>query len=443
MKKLSVLSVALIALGLAVSCGKAGSKQKNHNYMWFDCEANYATLSTPDSIKFYLEKVHALGFDNVVVDVKSIMGEVLYDSSIAPYMGEFEGTSRERSYDMMGYFIKYGHEVGLNVFASLNVFAGGHNFFDRGIIYTDHAAWQSICYEKGRLVPISSIKTNYNGMLNPSNPEVQAYQKAILEEFVRKYPECDGLIFDRVRYDGMTADFSDLSREQFEKYAGVRVENFPEDILSWYDQNGSLRSEWARGPLFNKWCEWRAGVIHDFVSDVHTSLKAINPNLVIGDYTGAWYPTYYQVGVNWAADSYDPSVDFDWATADYKKTGYAQMLDIYMTGLYYSYITKEDIDNAIGIKGQSSEAGLKLDLTYCYSVEGGAELARKVTCGVVPVIGSIYVEQYLGEMDKFAPAVVQAIKSTEGVMVFDIVHLGKHHLWDDLEQAMREAGQIQ
>lgn len=431
-----LILTSVLMFGVTVSAS-------NRNYMWFDCEANYKTLSSPDSIKFYLERVHSLGFDNVVVDVKSIMGEVLYDSRIAPYMSPFEGVERPRDYDMMGWFIKYGHELGMNVLASLNVFCGGHNYMDRGIIYTDHREWQSICYDKGKLVPISEIKTNYNGMINPANPEIQEYELSILKEFVTAYPQCDGLIFDRVRYDGMTTDFSPLSRALFEEWLGHGVENFPEDILSWYDAKGRLRKEWARGKYFNQWCEWRAGVIHDFIERTHRELKAINPRLQIGDYTGAWYPTYYQVGVNWAADSYDPAVDFDWATPTYKNTGYAQLLDIYMTGLYYSYITKDDIDRAVGgPKGQSSEAGLHLELKYCYSVEGGAELAKQITKGVVPVTGSIYVEQYMGEMDKFAPAVEQAIRSTGGVMIFDVVHLGKHGLWDDLEKAMKNTNQI-
>lgn len=430
------LTILLLSFAAA-----SGSIASNRNYMWFDCEANYRMLSNPDSIRFYLDKVHRLGFDNVVVDVKSIMGEVLYDSRIAPYMSPFDGIERSRDYDMMGIFIKYGHEMGMNVLASLNVFCGGHNFMKRGIIYSDHKDWQSICYDKGKLVPISKVKGNYNGMINPSNPDVQEYQLAILKEFVSKYPECDGLIFDRVRYDGMTADFSDLSRRQFEEYLGHKVENFPEDILSWY-KNGKLRKEWARGKYFNQWCEWRAGVIHDFVARTHGELKAINPKLQIGDYTGAWYPTYYQVGVNWAADTYDPSVDFDWATPTYKNTGYAQLLDVYMTGLYYTYITKDDIDKATGTKGQSTEAGLHLELKYCYSVEGGAELAKRITKGVVPVTGSIYVEQYLGGMDRFAPALEQAIISTGGVMLFDISHLNKHGLWDELETSMRKTNQI-
>ncbi len=439
MKRFRTYLLASVTAALTLVSCTGGGKSLNDNYMWFDCEANYSTLSHPDSIRFYLEKCRTLGFDNVVVDVKSIMGEVLYDSEIAPYMGDWEGVTRPRDYDMTGHFIRFGHELGMRVFASLNVFAGGHNFFDRGIIYSDKAAWQSICYEKGELVPISSIKTNYNGMLNPSNPEVRRYQLDILREFVTKYPEIDGLIFDRVRYDGITADFSDLSRRQFEEYAGIRVENFPEDILSWYDSDGKLRDGWVLGQLGKKWIEWRAGVIRDFVAEAHRELKAINPDLIIGDYTGAWYPTYWQLGVNWASRNYDPCKvpEYrEWAGENYHETGYAELLDIYMTGLYYSLITKDDVDRATGVVGQRSEAGMDNSLTYCYSVEGGAELAKEVTMGVVPVVGSIYVEQYLGDFGKFRPAVEQALKSTGGVMIFDIVHLNRHHLWDELAEAM-------
>ena len=434
-----ILSITA-AVALTVCC--SGEKTYNHNYMWFDCEANYATLSHPDSIRFYLEKCKNLGFDNVVVDVKSIMGEVLYDSEIAPYMGDWEGVERSRDYDMLGYFIEYGHEMGLKVFGSLNVFAGGHNYFDRGIVYMDKAAWQSICYHNGVLTPISEIKSNYNCMMNPSNPEVQEYQIEVLKEFARKYPEVDGLIFDRVRYDGITADFSELSKKQFEEYAGLTVENYPEDILSWYDEDGNLRENWVPGKYGKKWVEWRATVIHDFVEKAHEALKEINPDLIIGDYTGAWYPTYWQLGVNWASKDYDPYQVPEyqaWATEDYHKTGYAEMLDIYMTGLYYSMITKDDVDKATGVVGQRSEAGMDNSLTYCYSVEGGAEIAKEITKGVVPVIGSIYVEQYLGDFTPFGPAVTQALKSTDGVMIFDIVHLNKHKLWDVLEQAMKNA----
>lgn len=431
--------VFLLLSVMAVSCSE-GQKQErvNSNFMWFDCEANYERLSYPDSIRFYLQKCKDAGFDNVVVDVKSIMGEVLYDSRIAPYMGEWDGWYRRQDYDMLSYFIKYGHESGMKVYASLNIFAGGHNWYDRGIIYKEHPEWQSIVYDAGELKPISEIKSNYNGMLNPANPEVRQYQLDILDEFARKYKDLDGIIFDRVRYDGITSDFSDLSRQMFEEYAGVKVEKFPEDIIYWEKDPSSGELNYREGRYFRKWVEWRASVIKDFISDAHAMLKGINPDLEIGDYTGAWYPTYYQLGVNWASTEYDPSQDYDWATPEYRNTGYAELLDIYMTGLYYTLVTKAEVDAATGVKGPRTEAAMDNSLTYCYSVEGGAELVRKITCGAAPVIGSLYVEQYKDDWSGFTRAVRQVLEDTDGLMVFDIVHIINHGLWDELSAAVHD-----
>ena len=435
--KIKHIFFAFAAAVAAIGCSQEPPKEYNSNYMWFDCEANYERLSDPDSIYFYMKKTKEAGFDNVVVDVKSIMGEVLYDSRIAPYMGEWEGHYRRQDYDMLGYFIKYGKELGMQVFGSLNIFAGGHNFFDRGIIYKQHPEWQSIVYDRGVLTPISEMKHHYNGMMNPANPEVQEYQLSILKEFAQLYPEVDGIIFDRVRFDGITSDFSQLSKQLFEEYAGVTVENYPDDVLYWA-KDGKGELQWRRGPHFNKWVEWRAMNIHNFVEKAHKMLKEVNPDLIIGDYTGAWYPTYYQLGVNWASKNYDPSERYDWATENYKNTGYAEMLDVYMTGLYYTLVSKDDVDNARGVVGMRGEAGMDPnDLTYCYSVEGGAELAKGLTGR--PVIGSIYVEQYMNDFSVFGPAVTQAMKSSDGLMIFDIVHLIKHGLWDELAEAMAAA----
>jgi uncharacterized lipoprotein YddW (UPF0748 family) len=441
--KTRILIPILVAIGtVAVSCSPAQTPAQMAGkslYMWFDCEANYERLSTPDSIAHYLDRVAALGFTDVVVDVKSIMGETLYDSAIAPYMGEWKGTTRARDYDMMGIFITEGHRRGLGVHGSLNVFAGGHNFFDRGVIYTDHPQWQSQVYWQGEIIPISSMKWNYNGMMNPANPEVQRYQLDILAEFAAKYPEVDGVILDRVRFDNITSDFSPLSRELFEKYAGIRLADFPDDVLYWEKttgKDGADQWEWKRGPHFNKWVEWRAMVIREFVGKVHDTLKEVNPDMAVGDYTGAWYPTYYQLGVNWASREYDPSTEFDWATPEYKNSGYAELLDIYMTGLYYTHVTKADVDNANAAVGARGEPGQDPSRNYWYSIEGGAALAREITRGVVPVTGSIYVEQYDGDAALFERAVEQAIVSSDGLMVFDIVHIINRDWWEPLRRGV-------
>ena len=442
MKKFRFLLVAVAALLALNSCT---TEQTKPVYMWVDCEANFERMSYPDSIAFYTEKMHQIGVTDIVVDVKSIMGETLYDSMYAPYMAEFEGTVRPREYDMMRYFIDEGHKRGMRVHGSLNIFAGGHIFFNRGIIFNEHPEWQSIVYRPdGSLVPISEIKTNYNGMLNPSNPEVREYQKNILVEFTERYPDADGIIFDRLRYDNITSDFSPLSREQFEAWSGLKLEKYPEDIIYW--ENGHMR----HGKYFKEWVEWRATIIKTFVEEAHAAIHAVNPNILIGDYTGAWYPTYYQLGVNWASTQYDPSERYpEWASENYYKTGYADLLDIYMTGLYYTLVTKDEVDAAQGrVIGERGESGMDPnDLTYCYSVEGGAELAQAITCGVVPVAGSLYVEQYkkkdadgkqVDDPEQFGKAVAQVMKSCEGgLMIFDLVHIINHDWWDILETNMK------
>lgn len=424
-----------LAAALTAACSQKVPDNGKPLYMWFDCEANYARLSNPDSIRYYAEKLRDLGFTDLVVDVKSIMGETLYKSDIAPYMGEWKGITRPETYDMLAHFIRIGHELGLRVHGSLNVFAGGHNFFDRGIIYGEHADWQSQVYTEGRIVPISSIKSNYNGMLNPANPEVQAYELAILREFAAKYPDVDGIIFDRVRYDNITSDFSTLSKELFEAYIGGKVEHFPEEILRW-EQDAEGKWSWSEGPLFRRWIEWRASVIKGFIVEARKQLKEINPRLLVGDYTGAWYPTYYYVGVNWASERFDPAQYFDWATPEYRKTGYAEQLDIYMTGLYYTLVTKAEVDAANSAVGQRTEAGMTDDQSYWYCIEGGAEWARRLTAGVVPVTGSIYVDQYGNDAERFTRAVAEALRDTDGLMLFDIVHIIQRDWWPVLAEGI-------
>lgn len=435
MKKLLYFAIALMAFA---SCNSQTPEKRL--YMWLDCEANFERLSTPDSIDYYIARIKDLGFTDVVADVKSIMGEVLYKSDIAPYMGEWEGVVRPLEYDMLAEVEAACRKHGLGCFASLNVFAGGHNFVKRGIIYNEHPEWQSIGWWHNKLVPVNEMHFNYNGMVNPANPEVREYQLAILEEFARKYPTIDGLIFDRVRYDDIWADFSPLSLADFATYAGLDKAPEPAEIMTWYEDE---KGKWRHKPEehFKLWMEYRANVIKSFIVEAHERIKAINPNLILGDYTGAWYPTYYYVGVNWASEKYNPAEEFEWASDNYYKTGYADLLDVYMTGLYYTPVTKLEVDTHFPDIGQRMEAGMDAEArNYWYCVEGAAELAEQITCGVVPVVGSIYVEQYMNDEERFGRAVTQAIESCKGgMMLFDLCHIVNHNWWDTLRLAIERA----
>ncbi|MDG5799161.1 alpha amylase family protein [Marinilabiliaceae bacterium ANBcel2] len=433
--------ISRVALFLSVvfitSCDKYEKVDESKEmFMWFDVEANFERLSYPDSIAYYLDKVKEAGFTDVVLDIKSITGEVTYQSDYAPYMKDWHGVERDVKYDLPRIFIDESKKRDLKVHASLNIFSGAHNFYERGIIYTDeYAHWQSQNYWEGEIIPISEMHWNYNGMLNPALPEAQQYQLAILQEVATKYSDFDGILLDRGRYDGITSDFSLESKKMFEEYSGITVNDFPDDILYWEESNDEY--EWKRGQYFNKWIEWRAMVIHDFFRDARETIKNVNPDIGFGAYTGAWYPVYYELGVNWASKNYDPSQYYDWATEDYKNSGYAEMLDIYLSGLYFFEVTIAEVEamnqEAMRTRG---EAAMGEGRDYWYSVEGSAQLAKEVTKGVVPLTGTLYVDQYQQDSEQFERAVAMALRESDGLGIFDIVHIIDKDWWDVLKRGI-------
>lgn len=400
--------------------------------MWFDATANFERLSNPDSIRFYLDKIRALGFTDVVVDIKPITGEVLYESAIAPRMREWNSFVRP-DFDFVQTFISETHSRSMRIHASLNIFVAGHNFYDRGVVYDMHPEWATMVYTDTGTMPITSVKKKYSAMTNPADPAVRRYELSILAEVTARYQDLDGIILDRVRFDGISADFSPLSRREFEKYIDMPVARFPEDIYEWKTAaNGSTVR--VDGPHFRQWLEWRAQVIYEFIKAARQTVKNINPALSFGDYTGAWYPLYYEMGANWASKTFDPSAEYPWATPEYKKYGYAELLDLYTTGNYFFDVTKDELSQTG--KAVATESGSGGGKEPWYSVEGSCEMAMSVTKGVVPVYGGIYVEQYAGHPEQFSKAVAMNLEKTDGLMVFDIVHIINHGWWNALEKGV-------
>ncbi|AKQ46575.1 S-layer protein [Rufibacter radiotolerans] len=442
-------SAVLVFLAITMSmCGKpqatssldsaaADKKNKNRNLLYFDATANFKRFSFQDSIRYYLVKSKDAGVTDVVVDVKPISGEVLYPSKIAPVMNEWAGFTKTEKFDLLTAFIQEAHQLGMTVHASTNIFVAGHNHFNRGPVYADPAKknWQSLNYTPQGMTPITQIKTKYSAMVNPALPEVQQYELSILKELVTRYPKLDGVILDRVRYDGLESDFSQASRQAFEKHLGRPVAKFPADIYTYSKDEKPVR---VPGPLFKQWVEWRAKVIYDFVYQARTELKKINPKLIFGDYTGSWYPTYYEVGVNWASKEYDPSATYDWATPTYKNYGYAEALDLYTTGSYYFEVEKKEAKNINVTTVNRTEAGQGKGTEDWYTVEGSAEMAMKITKGKVPVYAGVYVDQYKGHSEQFVKALKMCRAKSDGAMVFDIVHVINEGWWKELKRGLTE-----
>ncbi|MFD2552861.1 alpha amylase family protein [Sphingobacterium tabacisoli] len=436
--RLTLLFISVLFL----SCSSAAKEEKTTNYfinrniLWFDATANFDRFCVKDSIVYYLKKSKDAGVTDIVVDVKPITGEVLYPSKIAPVMtswGESK-VQKDLSWDMLTVFIEEGQKLGLKVHASTNVFVAGHNYFDRGVVYSDtaKAAWQTMSYLPEGFKLITEQKNKYSAMINPALPEVQAYELSILKELVGLYPKLDGIILDRVRFDNLNADFSPKSKALFEKHLGKEITDFPVDIFSF---KGKERID---GPLFNDWLQWRATIIHDFILEARNEIKGINPNIVFGDYTGSWYPLYYDVGVNFASKDYDPSLDFPWANKAYKNTGYAEYLDLFTTGNYYFEVEKSELLQKADTTEKTLESGLVVKKDDWYTVEGSAELVNKVTMGKVPVYAGLYVEQYKEHPEQFIKALKMCRSKSQGAMVFDIVHIINYGWWEQLAEGLKK-----
>lgn len=438
MLKLTYFLIAVTVFFASCSATKKADEKSqffiDRNILWYDATANFDRFTHKDSIIYYLEKSKEVGITDVVIDVKPITGEVLYPSKIAPVMSSWgdSGVTKDLSWDMLSFFIEEGHKLGLKVHASTNVFVAGHNYYDRGVVYQDDAkaAWQTLSYLPEGFVKITDQKSKYSAMINPALAQVRNYELSILKELVTLYPTLDGIILDRVRFDNLNADFSDSSKVAFEKYIGHPVKHFPQDIYSF---EGKDRKE---GTLYKQWLTWRASIIHDFIYTARDELKAINPNISFGDYTGSWYPLYFDVGVNFASKDYDPSKEFDWATENYKNYGYAEALDLFTTGNYYFEVEKEELKSKKDTSKKTLESGLVVEKEDWYTVEGSAELVNKVTLGKVPVYAGLFVEQYKDHPAQFVKALKMCRQKSEGAMIFDIVHIINYGWWDELKSGL-------
>ncbi|MCK4641644.1 MAG: family 10 glycosylhydrolase [Candidatus Marinimicrobia bacterium] len=426
--------IAFLTVMLASQC----SKPSKPAYLWIDASANFEHLSTEDSIKVVMKKIRDAGVTAIIVDLKPISGEVIYSSKIADQALEWKGFTRDADFDYPAIMIREARKRRLKVYAAMNVFSEGWKSQNRGIIYTTHPEWQTMLNAPGGIVPTTEYRAGYSAFVNPALPDVQDYELSLMEEILTIY-KFDGIILDRVRYDNIKSDFTDYSKQEFERYLGYEVANWPRDIYFWkLSQMG--RWEMEVGVHFKEWLTWRTKVIYDFLNRAREQVKTINPKLQFASYVGAWYPTYYELGVNWASREYDPSETYAWASAEYKQYGYAELLDFLLTGCYFYHLTYEEMQAEYdGTTDFIQRAGLKKLLDPINTVEGSAQMSMNVTMGKIPVYGSIYVQKYIDREDplQFEKAIRMCIDKTGGVMIFDLIHIIDFDWWDELKNGLK------
>lgn len=417
-------------LTVCIFANNTSSKGKRY-FLWLDGHANFERLATEEGIKKILLKAKTAGITDIITDLRGTDGHVLYPGGIAPVLTEYEGFKRPVDYDFPAIIIKEARRLGLGVYFSLNVFSEGNKVAKFGLTYTKHPEWQVQVYTKNGIVPITESDEEIAAFVNPILPEVRKYIFSIIEELLHRYNP-DGIVLDRARYPNISGDFSTLSKETFEKFIGKTISKWPEDIYKIDTTSGIQR---IPGVHYQKWLMWRAKNIHDFFEELRGKVKAVNPQIDFSVYVGSWYPYYYDMGVNWASTQYHPEKEYDWADSAYNKTGFAEIVDRMFIGNYFFDVAEQE---AIDSHTPSPESWMKPEDYWWYSVEGSSKIAKKVTCSVIPLYGSLYVQQYLDENNpqQFVKAMKQVIKDTNGLMIFDVVHLEQNDWWKYVQQAI-------
>jgi uncharacterized lipoprotein YddW (UPF0748 family) len=121
--------------------------------------------------------------------------------------------------------------------------------------------------------------------LCPSHPENFKLELESMLEVVRKY-DVDGIHFDYIRYPDGNSCYCDGCRKRFEEEKGVKVENWPQDVIS--------------GPLKDLYADWRREQITKLVKAVSEEARKIKPSIKISAAVFQDYPNCREyVGQDW------------------------------------------------------------------------------------------------------------------------------------------------
>ena len=408
---------------LVLYAGSSYGQSSKPSVLWCDPLLNIRTLTTRGGILNIVNKAKSNGFQGVAIGVKAITGEVLYQSDVAPRLLEWNNYRVPLDFDLVRVFVEEARRRGLQVYAFFPVFAEGHMLERSGTVYVEHPDWQSDVYvvenDEPAIIPITQWAYGPVAFANPLLPAVQSYEIAMIIEFLTKY-SVDGLILDQLRFSGIEADFSDEARRQFETYrGGKKVDWCPDDVLQWQLVDDAWQP--VPGKLFVDWVEFRASAVKNFVDRVLAEVKKADPVMPVGDFVGAWYPTYYEYGVNWASGSNIP--EESWASRNYFRTAFAQELSYSVVGCFFPRVTMDEAE--------------KVGADWWMSVEGSAIVAMDVVGKATPVYGSLLAEQFRENGEVFKKSLKMALNLTDGLYVTDFSQVERYRFWDEIREVLR------
>ena len=401
-------------------------------YVWVDAAANFSYYANDAAyIAEDCKRIAAMGFTDIVVDVRPTSGDVLFASAVAPpcqkcaawVNGRYRWVERTAAFDYLATFIEAGHAAGLRVNAAVNTMVGGYHsaIGDVGMLY-DHPerkGWCAVDNLSGGLTNSMDDTDTGPRFLDPANAEVQTFLLTLLGELAA-YEGLDGIVLDRCRYDdyGMDAGYTDAARDAFSTYLGDAPSAWP--VMP----KGQTYVSSNPSTLQRNWLTFRCKVIHDFIAKAADKVHEVNKDVRFGVYVGAWFSEYYQSGVNWTSEKYDLRKNestYKWAPSNYQKTGFADLLDFIFLG---AYAGKDSIHG-------STE----------WTMEGFAKLGVKRLCGAVPFAAGPDIGNATGfengKQEALLPDIVSTLLSAGGgLFIFDLCHIRMFDYWDAFRESI-------
>lgn len=426
------IRLLLLGAALLLLAGCASKQAAKPRLVWIEVGANFNYYANDaDMIAADCKRLADGGYTHVVVEVRPTSGDVLFKSTVAPELkmealwrdGGLRYVPREADFDYLHAFIDAGHAAGLKVLAGVNMMVGGFRCDAgcHGMLY-DHPEkrdWAAVDYTSEGLINHLDDSTTVGGrFMDPANGEVQEFLLAMLRDLAA-YSDLDGVVLDRCRYDdyALDAGYTAAARRAFAEYLGYEPERWP--VI---EEPGHIFLDWEPDELENRWLTFRCKVIHDFVGRAVDTMHEVNPDLQVGVYVGAWFSEYYRSGVNWTSPAYPIASEeetYRWATEEYQKSGFADLVDFMILGAYCP------ADNLYGTEEKT--------------MQGFASLGRKRLCGEVP----FYCGPDIGNQPGFQgggraallPEIAKVMDTeADGFFLFDLCYVRAFDYWDALRQ---------
>ncbi len=217
---------------------------------------------------------------NMVIPRMARGGNCIYKSAILPM-----DTWAQSKGDQLAQSVAAAHKYGLELHAwRVNFHLGTAPKW----YYEQLAA-------EDRLVRDASGEQGYTWAC-PSNERNRQVEVAAMLEMAENY-DVDGVHFDYIRYPNTSFCYCATCRRNFEQALGVKVENWPDDVLT--------------GDLQSAYIQWEQGNINSLVREVYRKVKAIKPWVQV---SAAVFPrsatSRYTIKQDWPTWAREGYIDF-------------------------------------------------------------------------------------------------------------------------------------